>query len=105
MNPSEQFYYDVTSVLFMGIILFAFVAGAPVPGQIQAEDYDAGGPGIGYFDTTPGNLGGAAGLGEAGRRRQRVPLPSRLQDGADRRPSAPLRRPFGAAIRPWKWLG
>jgi hypothetical protein len=30
-----------------------------VPGQIEAEDYDAGGPGVGFFDTTPGNEGGA----------------------------------------------
>ena len=31
----------------------------PMPGRIEAEDYDVGGPGIGYFDTTPGNEGGA----------------------------------------------
>lgn len=30
-----------------------------VPGIIQAEDYDTGGEGFGYSDTTPTNLGGA----------------------------------------------
>ncbi len=30
-----------------------------IPGTIQAEDYDIGGEGITYHDTTPGNLGGA----------------------------------------------
>lgn len=29
-----------------------------LPGTIQAEDYDPGGSGVGYFDTTPGNTGG-----------------------------------------------
>jgi predicted amidohydrolase len=33
-------------------------AGAPVPGMIQAEDYDTGGEGVGYHDTTAGNSGG-----------------------------------------------
>ena len=30
----------------------------PVPGQIEAEDYDTGGEGIAYHDTTSGNSGG-----------------------------------------------
>ncbi len=30
-----------------------------VPGRIQAEDYNAGGEGVAYHDTTPGNSGGA----------------------------------------------
>ena len=30
-----------------------------VPGRIEAEDYDTGGPGVGYFDLTAGNDGGA----------------------------------------------
>jgi hypothetical protein len=30
-----------------------------VPGRIEAEDYKAGGAGIAYHDTTPGNTGGA----------------------------------------------
>lgn len=37
----------------------AAVTGASVPGQIEAEDYDAGGEGVGYHDTDPANLGGA----------------------------------------------
>ena len=28
----------------------------PIPGTIQAEDYDAGGEGISYHDTTAGNI-------------------------------------------------
>jgi lysophospholipase L1-like esterase len=30
-------------------------AGRPVPGTVEAEDYDTGGEGAGYHDTTPGN--------------------------------------------------
>ena len=30
-----------------------------LPGQIQAEAYDTGGQGVGYYDNTPGNSGGA----------------------------------------------
>ncbi len=30
-----------------------------VPGRVQAEDYDLGGEGVAYHDTTPGNSGGA----------------------------------------------
>jgi endonuclease/exonuclease/phosphatase family metal-dependent hydrolase len=31
----------------------------PVPGTVQAEDFDDGGEGVGYHDTTSGNSGGA----------------------------------------------
>jgi hypothetical protein len=31
----------------------------PVPGRVEAEDYDLGGESISYHDTTPGNTGGA----------------------------------------------
>lgn len=31
----------------------------PIPGTIQAEDFDNGGQNAGYFDSTPENLGGA----------------------------------------------
>jgi len=31
---------------------------APVPGQIEAEDFDHGGEGVAYHDLTPGNQGG-----------------------------------------------
>ena len=30
----------------------------PIPGRIEAENYDTNGPGISYYDTTPGNSGG-----------------------------------------------
>jgi hypothetical protein len=30
-----------------------------LPGTIEAENFDEGGAGVGYFDTTPGNRGGA----------------------------------------------
>lgn len=32
---------------------------AAIPGTIKAENYDNGGPGVAYADTTPGNSGGA----------------------------------------------
>ncbi len=32
---------------------------APVPGTIQAEDFDNGGEGVGYHDSGPNNVGGA----------------------------------------------
>lgn len=31
---------------------------APIPGTIEAEQFDEGGPGVAYYDTTPGNSGG-----------------------------------------------
>jgi|GEM_PF-120339 len=31
----------------------------PLPGVVEAEDYDLGGEGVAYHDTTPGNPGGA----------------------------------------------
>jgi hypothetical protein len=31
----------------------------PVPGRVEAEDYDIGGENVSYHDTTPGNTGGA----------------------------------------------
>jgi beta-glucosidase len=40
-------------------LVHAQVAITPIPGIIQAEDYDAGGAGVSYFDTSPGNTGGA----------------------------------------------
>ena len=32
---------------------------SPIPGIIQAENFDNGGQGVAYYDTTPGNSGGA----------------------------------------------
>lgn len=36
----------------------------PVPGTIEAEDYDLGGPGVAYFDDDPSNNGGVYRPGE-----------------------------------------
>ena len=43
--------------------MYAFLAPAQrqpaaLPGRIEAEDYDTGGEGVAYHDTTPGNEGG-----------------------------------------------
>ncbi len=37
----------------------AATAASPLPGTIQAEDFDDGGKGISYFDNSPGNSGGS----------------------------------------------
>ena len=46
-----------------GYSLFAFSVfgskGVDLPGRLQAEDYKAGGEGVGYHDLTAGNTGGA----------------------------------------------
>lgn len=41
-------------------------AGKPavVPGTIQAEDFDWGGEGVGYSDSTPTNVRGVSGRGQ-----------------------------------------
>jgi hypothetical protein len=36
----------------------AVVSGISLPGRVQAEDYKAGGEGVGYHDLTAGNTGG-----------------------------------------------
>ena len=46
----------------------------PLPGVVQAEDFDLGGPGVAYFDTTPGNNGGAY-------RNEDVDLEASTEDG------------------------
>ena len=51
-------------VCILAVVMSAFIspvwgAGAPVPGVIQAEDYNSGGEGVAYHDTTAGNTGGA----------------------------------------------
>src|SRR5262245_36400698 len=54
----------------IGFLAFSWVAtsaastprgGSPIaiPGTIEAADFDEGGPGVAYFDTTFGNSGGA----------------------------------------------
>jgi endonuclease/exonuclease/phosphatase family metal-dependent hydrolase len=55
------------STVLAGVIaVCSVVAGAAsasaqtaIPGTIQAADFDDGGEGVSYYDTTPGNLGGA----------------------------------------------
>ncbi|HXT33893.1 MAG TPA: carbohydrate-binding protein, partial [Vicinamibacterales bacterium] len=48
---SEQQYFDLNSVRITA-------APAAVPGTIEAEDFDAGGEGVGYHDNVKGNAGG-----------------------------------------------
>lgn len=50
-------------VLGLGLFVMSEAAGQvvrpiPVPGRIEAENYDTNGAGVSYFDTTPGNSGG-----------------------------------------------
>ena len=33
---------------------------AEIPGTVEAEEYDYGGPGVAYSDTDPGNNGGVS---------------------------------------------
>ena len=72
-----ELYKDVnyTSAIDRGarILRISYVgdAASPVhaiPGTIQAEDFDAGGEGVGYHDTTPGNQGGVYRIERCGSR-------------------------------------
>jgi hypothetical protein len=58
--------------LFLGLVgaaaaadQTAFNGPHTVPGRIQAEDYDNGGAGVAYYDSTAGNTGGAGRTTEA----------------------------------------
>lgn len=51
----SHFFPALTTLLACGTVH----AATTVPGLIQMEDYDQGGEGVGYHDTTPGNQGGA----------------------------------------------
>ncbi len=42
-----------------GSVQTAFNGAHPLPGLVEAEDFDNGGPGVAYFDTTVSNRGGA----------------------------------------------
>jgi hypothetical protein len=54
--------FRLVLVVLLAAGLAAGVAAVPVyPCPIQVEDYGAGGEGVGYHDTTPGNSGGAYG--------------------------------------------
>ncbi len=57
-NDGELNAYDEVTIVVRRSTPFH---GEPVvlPGRIQAEDYDLGGPMAGYHDTTPSNAGGA----------------------------------------------
>jgi uncharacterized repeat protein (TIGR03803 family) len=45
-------------VVFRMAVVTPTTTATPIPGTIEAEDYDGGGQGVGYADTTPGNEGG-----------------------------------------------
>lgn len=45
-------------LLFILHVGLGLAAAHTLPGIVQAEDYDPGGQGVGYFDNTPGNAGG-----------------------------------------------
>jgi hypothetical protein len=53
---NSPYYTKVVQVTVEGT---GTVPGLAIPGTIQAEDYDAGGEGVAYHDTTAGNEGGA----------------------------------------------
>jgi hypothetical protein len=48
-----------SNTALVAVVVNAAPDGFQIPGLIQAEDYNEGGPGIGYFDTTRGNTGRA----------------------------------------------
>lgn len=45
--------------LLTGQLLSQVVRPIPIPGRIEAENYDTNGPGVSFFDDTAGNSGGA----------------------------------------------
>ena len=49
---------DSTPVMTTATVISGTASGIPVPGLIQAEDYNTGGEGVGYHDTDTTNLGG-----------------------------------------------
>jgi hypothetical protein len=52
-------WIDVTSASSSGTSPAYTGVPAPAPGRIEAENYDKGGEGVAYHDTTSGNSGGA----------------------------------------------
>ena len=58
---SETAYFNVNSISVSTATVSTpyFNAPAALPGQIEAETFDAGGEGIGYHENTPGNQGDA----------------------------------------------
>ena len=55
---SSSVFRSLHSVLDFAPIAVAAATIQSVPGTIQAEDFDDGGSGVGYLDTTAGNSGG-----------------------------------------------
>jgi hypothetical protein len=55
----EQLKAEIAGLTARLAVLEGTPGGTVVPARIEAESYDIGGPGAGYLDTTPGNMGGA----------------------------------------------
>lgn len=51
--------FNIDSFALEGVLAsYAYGGTAPtVPGHIEAEEFDVGGPGVAYFDKTPTNTG------------------------------------------------
>ncbi|PWU13190.1 MAG: hypothetical protein C5B50_19715 [Verrucomicrobia bacterium] len=58
-RPRGSFLCSALTLSLSYEALSQVVRPLPVPGRIEAENYDTGGPGVSYYDTTPGNSGGA----------------------------------------------
>src|SRR5256885_39767 len=55
----QWFIWACASLIVLERASAQVVPPIPVPGRIEAENYDTNGPGISFYDTTPGNSGGA----------------------------------------------
>src|SRR5207249_11847252 len=55
---ADHDYVDVAAPQLMPNAALVAETPDPVPGQIEAEDFDHGGEGVAYHDLTPGNQGG-----------------------------------------------
>lgn len=51
--------FNIDSFTVEGVSLSAAFGGTSptIPGQIEAEEFDVGGPGVAYYDKTPTNTG------------------------------------------------
>jgi beta-glucosidase-like glycosyl hydrolase len=65
INNKYVYFLNIMACMRQFLVLSSILAVAglasatPVPGLLQAEDYDVGGEGAAYHDTTAGNTGGA----------------------------------------------
>jgi PKD repeat protein len=57
-HPSKGENVDITVTLTPGSVTTPYNGPHNIPGTLQAEDYDLGGEGVAYHDTTAGNEGG-----------------------------------------------